>query len=105
MTAEARIDLTFRSAEQAKTDDDFNAMLDVFQDALLDIDRDDIDLVASLANRTASLVVFDVDPNQPGFDRFWSDVRTALHVAGVATPGWEKMPHATWVAEQSLQFA
>lgn len=69
-------------------DDTFEEFLDLVLDELERIGRDDVDLSASLSNRVATFTVFG-DGSEPEIDKFFADVRTALHAANCATPGWE----------------
>jgi hypothetical protein len=78
-------------------DDDFEAFLDRAIEELDNLDRDDIDVSAALADHRATFTVFDVDWEQPDIDKFLSAIRTALHAAGCATPGWDN--HAMWEVE------
>lgn len=83
------LELAFVSRPANSTDQDFEAFLESILDELAKIGRDDIAITASLAARTASFTAFGGD-GEPSFDTFLAAVRTALHAANCATPGWEE---------------
>ena len=85
------LDVIFVPVGPDATPDTFEAFLDVVMDELHKIGRDDFDYSATLAKFTATFTVYDLDDEAPDMNRFWSDLRTALHAAGAATPGWA--PH------------
>lgn len=70
-------------------DDEFEAFLEVVADELEKINRSDIEFTASLTKREAIFTVFSSATVSPSADKFMADIRTALHAANCATPGWE----------------
>jgi len=79
--------MTFVSVPHG-TDEQFADFLEAVQDHLVAIGRD-VQLVASLADRTAE---FATSVDAPSFEtaaaELLVDVRTALHAAGANTPRW-----------------
>lgn len=73
----------------AATDDDFEEFLELVIDELERIGRHDIEMTASLASKNAVFTVFGSEAT-PSVDTMLADVRTALHAASCATPGWER---------------
>lgn len=67
---------------------DFNAIAD----ALFDLDDvHDQDLIADLSTGTLTFSIgVEADDESGALDRALGAVRTALHVAGRGTPGWEQ---------------
>lgn len=82
------------AADQAVTDDEFDAFLDEVTDQLYDLaDKDggliDSTMTGSLATRTASIMMgVEADSWQDAARLFSANVRAALHAAECATPGW-----------------
>ena len=70
------------------TDEGFEAFIETILEELENIERDDIEVTASLTQRTATFTAFGGD-GEASADRLLNDVRTALHAANCATPGWE----------------
>ena len=81
--------MTFNGPTDA-TDEDFGSQLEAIADALYDTGRDDIDISATLTKRLVTFTVFGQDEDMPSVDAMLSDIRSALHTAGVVTAGWEK---------------
>lgn len=78
--------LSFASSAP-RTDEDFEEFVDCVIDELEKIDRDDIEITASLAKRTAVFTEFAED--ESSIEEFLAAVRTALHAANCTTKGWE----------------
>lgn len=83
---ESSIRIGFESPSP-RTDEEFEDFLDCVLEELDNIGRDDIELTASLAKRTAVFTQFPTDEHS-SLDAFTSAVRTALHAAHCATQGW-----------------
>lgn len=81
------VELSFVGPDGA-TDDGFERFLEAVLDELDKIGRDDVEVTASLAKRTAIFTVFEGDA-EPSVDKLLSDARTALHAANCNTKGWE----------------
>ncbi|MBB2921281.1 hypothetical protein [Cellulomonas cellasea] len=101
------VELTFVSPE-GSTDEDFEAFLECVIEELENIGRDDVELSASLANRSAIFTVFGTE-ELPSVDSVLADLRTALHAANCHTAGWEdarlKLAAETEIADGQLLSA
>lgn len=86
------IELGFVSPNGA-TDDDFDEFLDCVMEELESIGREDVDLVASLAKRTAMFVVTAEDDDFNSVAQFMGDLRAALHAARCGTQAWPDVAH------------
>lgn len=71
--------------------EDFEAFLDLVMDELTKINRQDVELSATLARYEATFTLYSEGDDRPSLDDFSSDVRTALHAAGCITAGWENV--------------
>lgn len=72
------------------TDDDFEAFVDQVVEELEKIDREDIDVTATLSRRVIVFTLFSED-DEPSTDAFLTAVRTALDAIPCGTPGWERL--------------
>ena len=82
------VKLSFVPVCSEGTTEDLEAFLDRVMEELDNLGRDDVDYTASLAKRWVVFSAFDVEPDEETWSEFWSALRTALHAAGAATPGW-----------------
>lgn len=99
------IDLTaqFVAVDPAATEADFERFVEAILDALSNVGRDDIEVVAALARQELTFSLYGDD--EPSVDRFLGDVRTVLHAANCGTSGWEQHASAQLSAEPELVTA
>lgn len=87
---------TFTGTTGADTDDEFDAFTDRVLDALADLERVDAgvtdpDITAAIANREMTITMgVEADTPADAMRIFAANVRTALHVAGCRTAGFER---------------
>lgn len=75
------------------SDEDFDDFLDSVMDELDEIGRHDVDLTASLTNRTAVFVGVAKNEDFDDVAQLMTDLRTALHVAKCNTADWPSAAH------------
>lgn len=85
------IDVTIRfAAPSGATSEQLEELLEAALEHVDELRTEDVDLTANLAAPEATFTLYGNSETEPSIDRFLSDVRTALHVAGCATAGWEE---------------
>ncbi len=72
------------------TDGAFEAFVAQVAEELGKIDRDDIDITATVTERRIVFTLFS-EEDEPLTDDFLAAVRTALHAIPCGTAGWERM--------------
>lgn len=95
------MDLEFRYTGKAgaDTDENFDAFTDQVLEALADLERvdpglGDPDITATIADREMSVsMAVEADTFADARRIFSANVRTALHVAGCQTAGWDVLEH------------
>ena len=93
----AQIPVTIETSTGVATPTDLEMLVDDVMEQLVDLERFDIDIAATLTEARFDFCVHGLDDEEPDFNSAWSAVRTALHAAGVSTPGWE-LAQARWTA-------
>lgn len=95
------MDIAFKYTGEAGTDTDanFDAFTDFVLEALADLERvdpglADPDITATIADREMSVSMrVEADTFPDAIRIFSANVRTALHVAGCHTAGWDVLEH------------
>lgn len=85
------LECLFTPASPDQIDEQFEAFLDCVLEALEDIGRTEVDVVASLRDHRA---IFTERVPSAGVDeaaQFITDLRTALHSAKCSTPNWPSL--------------
>lgn len=96
-----QVDLGFVCSGANDTDDEFDEFTDRVMDALCDLAQADSgiidpDISARLAERSVSILMgIEADSFKDALRLFSANVRTALHTAECATPGWPSFKPAT----------
>ena len=92
--------IEFRLEFEDFSDTDLETIFEDAADCLADMDGMDADASLNLATRTIEMSMsINAERAEDAVTRAFAAARTAVHVAGGSTPGWEKI-----ISEQAMEM-